>query len=186
MNLSVPVRSERVYLTGFMGSGKSTIGPILANALGYAFVDLDMCIEQREGCSIAELFRTRGEPAFRAIERTVLREVAKPARAVIALGGGTLVDPTNFQFIRDGGVVVYLNVPPDEILRRMKYRNDRPLLADDDGGRLPEGRLREKILALHTARAPLYERADIIVVPDPSRLGVTVDTIVRKLRPFLL
>jgi shikimate kinase len=185
MSPSAPIRSERVYLTGFMGSGKSTIGPILANALGFSFVDLDACIEEREGCSISDLFRTRGEPDFRTIEREILREVATRVHAVIALGGGTLVDPGNFHFIMSGGIVVYLNVPPEEILRRMKNKSDRPLLSGDGGGRLSEERLRQKILALHADRAPLYERADIIVVPDLARIGVTVDTIVRKLRPLL-
>jgi shikimate kinase len=178
-------RNERIYLTGFMGSGKSTIGPIVANTIGYGFVDLDRRIEEQEGCTIAEIFRVRGEQAFRLLEHQILSAMAAQSRLVVSLGGGTVTVPRTFDLVRSSGIVVYLSIAEEELLRRLRRRSDRPLLNTPTGERLPDEQLRERVRALYAAREPLYRQADLIVPTDERRLGLTVDRLVKLLTPHL-
>ena len=178
-------RNQRIYLTGFMGSGKSTIGPIVANTIGYEFVDLDRQIEEQEGCVVAEIFRTRGEPAFRALEHAKLTELSARPRIVVSLGGGTVVVPATFDLVRGTGIVVYLSIAEEELPRRLRRRNDRPLLNGPSGERLPDEELRRRVRDLHAAREPIYRQADLIVPTDERRLGLTVDRLVKLLSPHL-
>jgi len=178
-------RSLRVYLTGFMASGKSTIGPILANTLGYDFVDVDMMIEAAQQKTVRDIFREHGERHFRDLEREAIAGLAMRDHLVIALGGGALTDGENLRVITNTGVLVYLKVPPEEILKRVQHRTDRPLLTGPQGERLAPAELRERVLALYEAREPLYNNADIVVVTDEQRLGLTVDKVVKLLLPFL-
>ncbi len=179
------VRRERVYLTGFMGSGKSTVGPILANTIGYGFVDLDRAIEEAEGVTVAEVFRLRGEEYFRGREREAIARFSQEDGRVIALGGGALVDPVNFETVISTGILVYLKLPKDVLLRRLEHREDRPLLRDAVGGRLSGEEMRERFEALYRIREPLYSRADLIFDADVRNVGVTVDRLARLLVPFL-
>lgn len=174
-----------VYLTGFMGSGKSTIGPILANTLGVPFFDVDQRIQERAGRSINAIFAEMGEVAFRAIEREVLNEIAAMARGVVSLGGGTLANEENFRMIRECGWIVYLKVSPEEATRRLRGKTDRPMLQDAEGNRLPEGELKQRVQELLHRREEFYSRADIVVSAERTRVGVTVDEIVRHLRPLM-
>lgn len=96
-------RRKLIYLLGFMGSGKSTVGQLLARALGWRFIDLDTVIEAGQGLSIRVIFENSGEPFFRQIEHVALREASKTEPAVIALGGGTFAQTPNVDFIRDTG-----------------------------------------------------------------------------------
>lgn len=178
-------RRDRIFLTGFMGCGKSTIGPILANSIGYSFHDLDRLIEERNGRSVSRIFQEEGEAYFRAEERAVLEETAQRERLVIALGGGTLAVPDTAAVVHRAGILVYLKVSPEELLRRLQNKTDRPLLMDAAGNRLPEAALRERMMTLFRAREPLYEGADVIVLADEQRLGLTVDHLVRMLQPVL-
>lgn len=178
-------RRERVYLTGFMGSGKSTVGPIVANTIGYDFVDLDRVIEEEEHASVSEIFRARGEEYFRRCERERILALSHRARVVISLGGGTHVDPEVNTIIHATGIVVYLKITLDDLVARLKHRNDRPLLAGPDGEKLPADEQRRRIESLYTQRAPIYETADLTVEVDGSRVGLTVDRIVRRLVPLL-
>ncbi len=180
-----PSKRDRIYLTGFMGSGKSTIGPILANSIGYDFADIDRMIELAEGRAISQIFRESGERYFRQCERSVLLGVCGLPQTVIALGGGTLVDPENSRIVRTTGVLIYLKLPSEEILRRLQNRSDRPLLTTPDGERLSQEELRVRIHQLYTERAHLYESADLTVLTDGSRVGLTVDRIVKLLAPLL-
>jgi len=88
---SLSRKKDRIYLTGFMGSGKSTVGSILANTLGYGFVDIDQGIEQAEGKTVSEIFREKGEEYFRNLEQSLLLRVSALPHTVISLGGGTVV-----------------------------------------------------------------------------------------------
>ncbi len=185
MKSTAVARRDRVYLTGFMGSGKSTVGPILANTIGYDFVDVDRMIEEAEGASVAEVFRLRGEEYFRSREREAIIQLSREARRVIALGGGALVDPLSFETIITSGILVYLRIPKEILMKRLQHREDRPLLRDAAGGRLPEQELRERIDALYRTREPLYARADLILDADERRVGVTVDRLARLLVPLL-
>ena len=175
------VRRDRIYLSGFMGCGKSTIGPILANTIGYDFVDVDRRIEQVEGRSINEIFTEKGEKYFRDLERTVLMKVCTLPRTVISLGGGTMTVAENLEVILATGLVVYLKITPEQLFLRLRHRSDRPLLRTADGSQLGDEELRTRIRLLYEAREPLYAHADIIVPTDGTKLGLTVDNIVKRL-----
>ncbi len=172
----------RVFLTGFMGSGKSTIGPILANTLGYKFVDLDKLIEEQAGRRIVEIFETMGEAAFRSLEKKVLAEVSSATECVISLGGGTTANDENFKLIRQSGALVYLKLSPNEVLRRLSHKTDRPMLKDEYGATLTHDVLQTKVLTLLQHREAYYNQADIVVPTDELSVGKTVDEIVRKLK----
>lgn len=174
-----------VYLAGFMGSGKSTIGPILANTLGFDFVDIDKFVELKAGKRIREIFTADGEQAFRAIERASLVDVAGRTDCVISLGGGTIANEENFQLIRESGVIVYLQLSPEEITQRVHHRTDRPLLTAADGTKLSPEEIQRRVGELLTKREEFYSRADVIIKADRKRVGATVDEIVRRLRGFI-
>ena len=178
-------RRERVYLAGFMGSGKSTIGPILANALGYGFVDIDRAIERAAGKSIGEIFQDEGEERFRARERDLVADVSTQPRLVVALGGGTVLHPETLTILRSTGILVYLKATPDQILRRVAQRNDRPMLLNPHGERLEDMELRMRVERLYSLREPLYELAEITVLTEGRKIGPTVDELVRLLTPRL-
>ena len=143
------------------GSGKSTIGRILARRLGVTFGDSDQVIEQRLGCSIRSYFDREGEEAFRDIEQQVLADLlAQRPYGVLATGGGAVLRPANRQALKTAQQVVYLRAFPEEILRRVKNDSKRPLLQVDD----PLQKLRE----LFTQRDPLYRETAHCVVDAGS------------------
>lgn len=162
----------RVYLTGFMGSGKSTIGPLLADRLGYRFVDLDWMIEARTSQTIPELFAEGGEGAFRAAEAEALAETTKGEGLVVSTGGGTLVEPANLQAARAAGAVVWLRTTEATTLKRLGRSANRPLLADAWGQPLRGEALAERVRALLAAREPYYAQADVVVEADGPREAV--------------
>ena len=150
----------RVFLTGFMGSGKSTLGPPLAAALHLGFADLDDLVAERAGESIAGIFNRYGEVHFRTLEAAALRETA--AGFVYALGGGTLAREPSLQWALSHGIVVYLKVSVQALQRRLMSDSViRPLLRGPYGRRLSTSVLREKVTDLLRSRTPLYERAHI-------------------------
>jgi shikimate kinase len=173
----------RIFLTGFMGSGKSTLGPIIANVLGYDFLDLDHYIEATQKTSIKNVFRESGEGGFREIERAALLQVKTKTDIVISLGGGAVCYRDNLRIARDSGLVVYLKVSPDRLARRLlRARVERPLL-QGDSGKLSEAELRERIMDMLAARSPYYEQADVVVPVEPL-IGITVDRVVNELRQY--
>jgi shikimate kinase len=178
-------RRERIYLTGFMGSGKSTIGPILANTIGYDFVDLDRAIEESEGKSVTRVFQEDGERHFRQVERAILVTLSARAGLVVSLGGGTLSEPANMETVRASGILVYIKLSTDLLFKRLKHKSDRPLLMGSDGNRLDGPELRARIEQLALAREPLYACADLTIEADERRVGITVDRLVRLLTPHL-
>jgi shikimate kinase len=184
MRIPTKDRKSRIYLTGFMGSGKSTIGPILANTLGYDFLDLDHWIEQREGGTVSEIFRERGEAYFRECERLGIVEASTRPQTVVALGGGGLADPRNIDRVLATGILIFLNVALEGILRRVYRKTSRPLLTDAEGQRLSLEAARGRVTTLLDQRRPLYEMADLTICADDMRVGVTVDHIVKKLLPL--
>lgn len=159
-------RIRRIYLLGFMGAGKSSVGECLASRLSYRFVDLDREIELGAGRSIPEIFEARGEPEFRRIESEVLLRTAALDDVVVACGGGTPAAGRNLEVIRRTGVSVWLDAPLDVMLRRCQKGSHRPLLAD-------RGRM-ETLLA---ARLPVYRQADLRVdaaAGDPDDLARSI------------
>jgi len=117
----------RIFLVGFMGAGKTTIGRLLADRLGWSFVDLDAEVERREGRSVADIFASVGESCFRSMETESLRAVSGPGRSVIALGGGTYIDAANRSLVDSLGTSVYLDAPFDALFGRIEDDGSRPL-----------------------------------------------------------
>ena len=180
-----PKKHTLIYLTGFMGSGKSTIGPILANTLGYSYLDIDAEIERITKKKVTEIFLAEGEPYFRSIERAILEEHRKSARRVISLGGGTIANEENFAVIKSSGLLVYLKADLEHIFHRLRFKTDRPLLHAPDGSTLGDEELRVRIMAILAAREPYYSHADIVIQTSERRVGLTVDELVRALTPYV-
>ena len=145
-------KKNLIYLTGFMGSGKSTIAPILANTLGYNYLDIDLEIEKAAGKTVSEIFLESGEDYFRDIERKLLQEVSRQEGCVVSLGGGTIANEGNLKLVKSSGVLIYLKIEPDQILQRMKFKTDRPLLKSADGRQLSDDELRTRVTLLLDAR----------------------------------
>jgi shikimate kinase len=143
-----------LFLVGFMGAGKSLVGPLLAKELSLPFVDLDETIVHETGKTIADIFRDEGEPAFRNYERTVLASLALPA--VIALGGGAFIQPEVRRFVRKKGLSLFLDWPGHVLFERVAGDPERPLAID-----------REKLTALLETRLPVYREADLIWTSRP-------------------
>lgn len=124
-------RTPGLYLVGFMGSGKSTVGPLLADELGWTFLDVDKEIEAEQNVSIAEIFAQRGEPEFRRIESEVLqgrvRKIQRGKPMVLALGGGAFVQEQNYELLEENGVSVWLECPFDVVVARIGIDPLRPL-----------------------------------------------------------
>jgi len=161
--LLVSRQYQSIVLVGFMGTGKSSVSRSLAERLGYERVDLDEAIERRERCSISELFAERGETAFRELECDVLRELMlRPARQVIATGGGAVLRADNRETMRARGWVVALTADAERIIARVSADTSRPLL---------QGDVRGRVTALLEQRKHAYDFADLKL--DTTRLSVT-------------
>ncbi|HVB29378.1 MAG TPA: shikimate kinase [Terriglobia bacterium] len=142
-------QSKLIYLLGFMGSGKSSVGALLAEELGWPFIDLDMTIEAGQGASIREIFERAGESFFRQLEQAALVEASRKEPAIIALGGGTFVQKVNFDFIRGrGGITIWLDGPLEELWQRCATMDNRPLFQD-----------RESFAQLYAQRLVYYRQA---------------------------
>ncbi len=176
----------RIFLTGFMGSGKSTVGAIVANVLGFDFLDLDDAIAERAGLPVPQLFAERGEAAFRTLEAECLRATARREELVVALGGGALAREDNLQWALEHGLVVYLRVPLRHLVARLRRsRTRRPLLLDADGRMLSPSKLRAKIEGMLRRREPFYGRAHLVIdVGERERVGLTVDRVVKAVRRY--
>jgi len=179
-------RQSLIYLTGFMGSGKSTIGPILANTLGYSYLDIDGEIERITGKRVTEIFLDEGEPYFRTVERSILEKYRASPRQVISLGGGTIANDENLAIIKSSGLLVYLKADLENIFHRLKYKTDRPLLHAPDGTTLGDDELRKRITEILAVREPYYRQANIVIQTADRRIGVTVDELVRILTPLIV
>jgi shikimate kinase len=149
-------RTPGLYLVGFMAAGKSTVGRALADELGWSFTDIDLEIEKEQGISICEIFRERGETAFRDIETETIRRhvdaIRSGAPSVVALGGGAFVQPRNWEILENNGVTVWLDCPFEVVLQRIDGDETRPLAAD-----------KNRLAQLFEARRSLYSRADFRV-----------------------
>ncbi|MBQ4160937.1 MAG: shikimate kinase [Clostridia bacterium] len=129
---------KNLVLTGFMGTGKSTVGKILAKKLGYRFVDCDAQIEKEEGKTINEIFALYGENGFRDIESRVIASLSQKSNSVIATGGGAVLRKENIDNLRKNGVVVLLNADIETIVQRLADKTDRPLAKGKSAEELAE------------------------------------------------
>lgn len=157
-------RTPGLYLVGFMAAGKTTIGRLLADELGWCFVDIDTDIEAQERKSIADIFRDHGEPRFRELEVQMIRSRVSSIEAgdpcVMALGGGAFVQPSNWQLIQNNGVTVWLDCELETVRKRLGDDRTRPLAQD-----------RGALAKLFEDRRPLYARADFRIDVDTSDTG---------------
>ena len=166
-----------LYLVGMMGSGKTSTGRPLAEHLGYGFVDADAVIEQAAGCSIPDIFDRDGEAGFRSLESQVLSAISQRHSLVVATGGGVVTQPENWGMLHSG-IVIWLDVVPDQLLQRLNADSTvRPLLQTAD----PEAALN----ALLNERRPLYAEADLTVVINDETPEAVADGIL-QLVPSLL
>ncbi|MEN3029111.1 MAG: shikimate kinase [Aquificaceae bacterium] len=149
---------KRVYLVGFMCSGKSTLGRLLSEKIQWSFLDLDEELERVEGMSIAEIFDKRGEDFFRRRELEMLKDLSRGEKIIISTGGGLGANPTAMDFMRSMGLVVWLRVDFDTFLQRCGKDPSRPLLKKG----------REKLLRLFEERSEVYRRAHITLEASSS------------------
>ncbi|WP_306549912.1 shikimate kinase [Daejeonella sp.] len=149
----------KVFLVGFMGSGKTTIGKKLANYLTCDFIDLDKLIETKVGMSIVEYFELHGESAFRDLERDVLQKTDFPENVIIATGGGVPCFGDNMSWMNENGLVAYLSLSPKALASRLENsKTDRPLIRNLKGDEL-EGFISAKL----AEREPFYNQSKFVV-----------------------
>lgn len=165
---------KNIILIGFMGTGKTSVGRLLASRLGRSFIDLDKKIEQEEGRTIPEIFQQDGEMYFRQKERSVVVKASRLTGAVIATGGGAVLDHDNVIRLKNSGILIGLTADPMTILQRTERRNNRPLLNCED--RLSQI---EKLLS---QRKPFYEVADYTLDTVASSPQQVAEQIIHLLR----
>jgi len=182
-----PQQPSLIFLTGFMASGKSTVGLTLAEALQKDFFDLDWEIEARLSKSIAQIFRDEGAAFFREIEREVLIDLAKRSDAVIALGGGTLLEVENLMLVQQSGISICLTATPAEIWKRIEDIDKRQLIAGPDAtGKIlsTSNQIYRRIESLLLIRKPGYDQSDIVIDSTHKTISQIVEEILMLLEPF--
>jgi shikimate kinase len=160
---------RNIILTGFMGTGKSSVARKLAQRLGWSILDTDQMIEQRAGCTIAKLFRRDGEAAFRDLESAVATELQSMEQCVIATGGGMALSPENREALARAGMVILLTATPETIYERVRRTAHRPLLAREDP--------LDAIKRLLAERAPAYQTIDLQIATDNRSVREIADEI---------
>jgi shikimate kinase len=163
-----------LYLVGFMGTGKTTVGRAVAQKIGFQVLDSDHEIERLQKKTIPDIFAQDGEPAFRAMEREFIEHGHPAERTLIACGGGLVVQPGMLALLKSKGVVICLHASLETILERTGRHRNRPLLAVDD----PETRIR----TLYAAREPIYKRSGTVILTDSRPLQEIALHVVRAWR----
>jgi shikimate kinase/3-dehydroquinate synthase len=166
---------RHLYLIGNMGSGKTTVGKLVAERLGLPFYDLDQRIEQATGLTVAELFAQQGEARFRDLESRALAEIACLPQGVVATGGGVVLRETNRVLMRRTGWVIYLRTSSETLWRRLQHTTDRPLLRTESPY--------ETLQTIVQTREPLYQEADWVIDTDARTPEEVAEAIVRIVAP---
>jgi len=154
--------ADNIYIVGFMGTGKTAVGRLLAGQLKRDFFDLDDLIVEREKKQIPDIFKEKGEPYFRGVESAVLLEISLKENQVVSCGGGAVIDPQNIEIMKRSGTIVCLTATAEVILERTGKSSHRPLLNVPDP--------RSQIENLLARRRECYSRADITI--DTSAISV--------------
>lgn len=168
-----------------MTSGKSTIGPIIANVLGWNFYDLDSIIEERENTTIVNIFEVKGEEYFRKLESSMLKELADRKNVVISLGGGTISSKENFDFVHKTGFVIYLKATAEVLYGRLKNKINRPLFRDLVLQERPKQDFINRIQEILNEREVYYNKADLVINTDERPIGKTVDKIAHEIKKLM-
>ena len=163
-----------LYLVGFMGTGKTTVGRAVGAKLGFQVLDSDHEIERTKGKSIPDIFAQDGEPAFRQYERDFIERGHPAERTVVACGGGLVVQPQMLELLQSKGVVVCLHASVETILARTARHRNRPLLEVEN----PEQRIR----TLYAAREPIYRKSGAVILTDSRPLNDIVSHVIRSWR----
>lgn len=161
---------KNIVLIGFMGSGKTVVGRLVADKLGYKFIDTDKIIEERIGKTISDIFNDEGERYFREIESNIVKELSELSGHVISTGGGIVVNQDNLTCLKSGGFTVWLKAAPESIYRRVVSESHRPLLNVKDP--------LNEIKRLLSHRERLYSEADISVETDNLDIEKIADIII--------
>jgi shikimate kinase len=164
------MRTDKVYLVGFMASGKTTLARALGRRLDWRVEDVDQRIETRERLTVAEIFARHGEAYFRAVERAVVAECLPLRHAVVASGGGTFADPDNRALMKADGAVIWIDVPLATLVARMPLDGSRPLAAN-----------RAQLEQLYAARADAYAQAHLRLDGARAPTGALADRVVEWL-----
>ena len=160
---------NRIFLVGYMGAGKTTIGKVLSKLIGLTFIDLDYYIEGRFRKTVAQLFAERGEEGFRSIERNMLHEVAEFEDVLVSTGGGTPCFFDNMEFMNQQGTTIYLQVSVDELASRLELcKYTRPVLKNRTGDEL-----KAFVAESLSGRLPFYQKASIVF--DANELMTEAD-----------
>jgi shikimate kinase len=164
------LKTDKIYLVGFMAAGKTTLAQALARRLGWRAEDVDLLIEARERRTVADIFAREGEPYFRSVERQVIYSLLPLRHAVIATGGGTFVDPENRAAINADGLSVWIDVPFEALLARIPSDGRRPLAND-----------RVQMAMLYENRRLLYQQAHVRLDASRARPEELVEQLVEQL-----
>lgn len=173
---------NRIFLCGFMGAGKSTIGEQLAEELSVAFLDLDTSIEKKAGMNITEIFEKEGEETFRRLEKKCILNAIRNYEGVVALGGGALQNQHLLDHIKVNGLLIFIETPFSVILERISEQKDRPLLLAEDGSIKDKEKLKEELTTLYEQRLPLYEQAELkLECTGDQTIDEAVQTLIKKI-----
>jgi len=164
---------KNIVLTGFMGTGKTAVGKILSQRLGFSLVDVDTEIEREQDTTITDIFKRLGEPVFRDIESAIIKKLSSLKNVVLSTGGGAVLRAENMDALRKNGIIVCLTASPEVILRRTSSNKDRPLLQTDNP--------LQKINELYTFRKPYYDAADLIIDTDDMSPLQVAEEIIRAI-----
>ena len=163
---------HNIALIDFMGTGKSSVGQLIASQLHFNFLDTDHVIEGREGRTISEIFSREGEPAFRKLERNLVQELAQLKKTVISTGGGLSADPANLESLRSHALVVCLWASAEKIWERVRTQTHRPLLQEPDP--------LAKIRSLLAVREPFYRSADVLINTEMRSVKEVVQQVIHQ------
>ena len=165
---------QNLALIGFMGTGKSSVGRLVADALRFTFLDTDRVIEARAGKTIREIFEQEGEPAFREWERRIVEELTRRTRTVISAGGGLPANEANLASLKTHALVVCLWASAEKIFERVRDQGHRPLLNEPD----PMAKIRH----LLSERGPYYRQADVLVNTELRSLREVAGQVIHQFR----
>ncbi len=167
------IKYRNIFLIGFMGAGKTTVGEVLAQKIGYTCVDPDQVLEENAGTTISTIFSEYGEDYFRDLETKTLESISEGEKQVIATGGGVVIKDRNWDIMKEAGLTIYLKAPVEVLYERIKDSTHRPLLQVEN----PLERARE----LLDEREHLYQKADLIIDTESMNVDEVAQELIRDL-----